>query len=239
MAKFSKKSKILAIIPARGGSIGIKNKNLAKIGNTTLLEKAIHVCKKINFIDDIIISTDSRSISKIAEKNNLPVPFLRSKKNSNSTANINDAILETIKKSENHFKKKYDVIILVEPTSPLRKVSDLINAFEKFFKYNFDNLWTISEINLDFHPDKQLKIKSKKLIYYNNNGKKIKRRQDLGITYKRNGVCYIINKNVFLKTNKMLNNNTGYLILKDKHISIDTIEDLLNVRKIFKNKKKK
>ena len=67
--KFSK-SKILAIIPA-SGSVGIKNKNISKIGNTTLLEKAINDYKKINFIDDIIISTDSRSIAKIAEKNNL------------------------------------------------------------------------------------------------------------------------------------------------------------------------
>ncbi len=161
------------------------------------------------------------------------------KKDINQNIIVTYRILETIKKSENHFKKKYDVIILVEPTSPLRKVSDLINAFRKFFKYNFDNLWTISEINLDFHPDKQLKIKSKKLIYYNSNGKEIKRRQDLETTYKRNGVCYIINRNVFFQTNKLLNNNTGYLILKEKHISIDTIEDLMNVRKIFKNQKKK
>ena len=70
------KKKILAIIPARSGSKGIKNKNLSKIGDTTLLEKAIHDCKKVKDIDDIVVSTDSKKIANIAEKRKLKFLFL-------------------------------------------------------------------------------------------------------------------------------------------------------------------
>ena len=151
MKKLINTKKILAIIPARGGSKGIPNKNLSKIGNTTLLEKAIYDCKKVKRINDIVVSTDSRKISEVSIKNKINVPFFRSKKNSTSKSSIIDALIETIAKSEEYYKKKYDVIILIETTSPLRIFNDIDKSLDKFYKLNFDFLWKVCKINLDFN----------------------------------------------------------------------------------------
>ena len=78
--KKTSKNKFLAIIPARGGSVGIKNKNLSKIGKTNLLAQSIKVCRKIKSIEKIIVSTDSKKIANEAIKNKILVPFMRSKK---------------------------------------------------------------------------------------------------------------------------------------------------------------
>ena len=125
MEKFLKKNKILAIIPARSGSIGIKNKNLSKIGGSNLLKQAINVCKKVKLISRIIVSTDSRKIADVARKEKLEVPFYRSKKNSKSNSKILDALKETIYKTEFYYNEKYEYIILIEPTSPLRRPTDI------------------------------------------------------------------------------------------------------------------
>jgi len=236
MKKLIKKKKILAIIPARGGSKGIPNKNLSKIGSTTLLEKAIHDCKKVTRIDDIIVSTDSRKISDVSKKNKINVPFLRSKKNSRSNSSIIDALIETIIKTEKYYKKKYDTILLIETTSPLRTFNDINKSLNKFYKLNFDFLWTISQINLDFHPLKQLKLKKNKITFFDNKGAKIKQRQELSSTYRRNGVCYVINKKKLLNNKKLINYNTGSLLLDNHHISIDTKEELNEIRKIYNKK---
>lgn len=235
--KFRKK--ILAIIPARSGSKGIKNKNLSKIGDTTLLEKAIHDCKKVKNIDDIVVSTDSKKIADIAEKREIKVPFLRSDKNSTSKSSIIDALIETVKKSEKYYKKTYEIILLIETTSPLRTYLDIRKSLKKFIEFSYDFLWTVSEIDLDFHPHKQLILKKNKIKLYEKKGFKIKQRQQLTPTYRRNGVCYVINRNKFLKIKKLINNNTGYLLLKNYHISIDTLEELKYVRKFYKMNFKK
>ena len=227
------KKKILAIIPARAGSKGIINKNLAKIGNTTLLEKAIHDCKKVNQIDDIIVSTDSKKIAEIAKRNKINVPFYRSFKNSTSKSNIIDALIETIKKTEKYYIKKYEIILLIETTSPLRTSNDINKAISKYIKSGFDFLWTISKINLDYHPNKQLILKKNKIKPFNKKNSTVYQRQQLEYTYRRNGVCYVINKKKLLKNKKLINENTGFLLMDDHHISIDTPEELKYVRSFY------
>ena len=236
MQKLINKKKILAIIPARGGSKGIPNKNLSKIGKTTLLEKAINDCKKVKRIDDIVVSTDSKRIREVSKKNKINVPFIRSKKNSTSKSSIIDGLIETIIKSEKYYKKNYDTILLIEVTSPLRTFSDINKSLNKFYRLNFDFLWTISKINLDFHPQKQLKLKRNKITFFDRKGLNIKNRQQLNFTYRKNCVCDVINKRKFLNIKKLINDNTGCLILDDYHVSIDTKYELNYVKKIYNKK---
>ena len=148
-------------------------------------------------------------------------------------------MIETIKKSEKYYKKRYQIILLIETTSPLRTYQDIRKSLKKFIEFSYDFLWTISEIDLDFHPHKQLILKKNKIKLYEKKCLKIKQRQQLTPTYRRNGVCYVINRDKFLKIKKLINTNTGFLLLKNYHISIDTLNELNYARKFYKMNFKK
>ena len=118
--------KILALIPARGGSKGIRLKNLKKINNVSLIEHTANFIKKCNFFDETIVSTDSIKISNHAKKLQFQI-FKRSKFTSKDHASDFDVISEVLK-NKNTLKKKFDYIVYLQPTSPIRKISQLKNA---------------------------------------------------------------------------------------------------------------
>ena len=120
----------VALIPARAGSKGIKNKNLKKINNKSLTELAIDVAKKSKIFDKIILSSDSKKILRLAIKNKI-ISHLRSKNLSSDKSNILDTILNIKEKFQ--FKKNFYLFIL-EPTSPLRKVSQIKQAHRMILK---------------------------------------------------------------------------------------------------------
>ena len=97
-------------------------------------------------------------------------------------------------------------------------------------------MWTLSKVSLDFHPLKQLFLKNDNLYYFDKSSSKIFNRQELNETFVRNGVCYIFKKDKILKSNTILLQNTGYLILNEKHISIDTVNDLIEANKLFRQR---
>ena len=128
-----KTTNLLCFIPARSGSSRIKNKNLKKINNKTLVEITIDqaIKSKIFHRKNIILSSDDNKILNLGKKFNICISK-RSKKNSQTNSKIESAILETLNK--NKFKD-YTGIVLLQPTSPLRKIST-IRKFVKFCKKN-------------------------------------------------------------------------------------------------------
>ena len=127
------KKTILALIPARSGSNSIKNKNIKIYKGKPLLAHSILIAKRSSFIDKIIVSTDSKKYKKISEKFGAEVPFLRPKKISSKKS----LDIHFIKHCYNYCKKlKYfpDIIILLRPTSPNRKVKILDDGIKHFLK---------------------------------------------------------------------------------------------------------
>ena len=228
------KKKILAIIPARGGSKGLKNKNLRRIGNNSLTSLAIKTCKKVKLIDRIFVSTDSKVIAKESRVNGVQVPFLRSKEISGDNVPSIKVIYKTLKLIEKFYKEKFNIILLIEPTSPLRLSKDIETCIKKFKKFNYDTLWSVSEVEAKFHPLKQLAICKKKLTLYEKKGEKIYARQQLGSTYLRNGVCYIFSRKTILKDKKLMGKKSGFHLVKSPQISIDKLSDLIYARKMKK-----
>ena len=137
----------VAIIPARAGSKEVKKKNIALINGHPLLSYSIEAAKRSKFIKRIFVSTDGKDISKTAEKYGAIV-IKRPKNISNSTSQIEPAVLHAIKNIEKSFKDKVDNIVLLQPTSPLRSINDLDNAISKFIKDKADSLFSC--VNL--HP---------------------------------------------------------------------------------------
>jgi len=220
-----KNHKILAIVLARAGSKGIKNKNLRRINGISLVGRAGIFASKIKYIDLSIVSTDSKIIGKEADKYNLKFLFKRPKNLSGSKISeelvLKNALIETEKK----IKKKFDVVVSLAPTSPLRKSHDVIQSIKKLIDNKYDAVWTISETDKKFHPYKSLKLKKDKLKFFSKEGIKVKYRQQLTNTYFRNGAAYVLSRKSVIKK-KILPENSSFVISKSNQISIDTLKDL-------------
>ena len=133
--------KFVALIPARKGSKGIKNKNLKKINGYTLVELAIRIAIKSKIFDKIILSSNSQTIIKSVSKYEITIhkrPEILSKDNSH----ISETILDVKRKFE--LNKNFYLIIL-EPTSPMRIVSDIKKAHKKIIKNKYDSFCTFTE----------------------------------------------------------------------------------------------
>ena len=224
---------ILAIVPARGKSKGIKNKNLKKIKNLSLVEHAGNIIKKINWIDFAIISSDSKKIIKTAKKSNLECLFKRPKIISGDMISDYQVVKHALKTTEKKKRKKIDIILLIQPTSPLRKTYHIEDVIKKIVDEKLDSVWSVSKVNFKFHPLKQLMIKNNRLVYFDKRGKNIIARQQLSNTYFRNGAVYAISRNCVIKKKNLLGNKSAAYVINSRQISIDTLEDLKKASKLI------
>ncbi len=225
--------KVLAIIPARSGSKEIKNKNIKKINNISLIERAYKIAKASRIFDQIIISTDSDYYAKLMQRKKIKIFSLRSKKYSGDKSTDLQLLKYEITKNENFFNQKYSVIALLQPTSPMRTVNDLKNCFQKLKTKKLDAVWTLSKIDRKFNPIKLLELKKDKIKYYNNLGKNFISRQLLSDYYIRNGIAYFFKRKSIMNYNTILPKKTGYIIISRNIINIDSNKDLREAKKIL------
>tara|TARA_B110000483_G_scaffold39518_1_gene48898 strand:+ start:600 stop:1283 length:684 start_codon:yes stop_codon:yes gene_type:complete len=224
----------LCIIPARSGSKGIKNKNIKKIKKLSLIEHAYIFSNKFKEFDKIIVSTDSKKYLKFLEKYNYKYSkFLRPKSLAKKNSTDLEVLTFELKRYEKLFKKKFDYVICLQPTSPLRKKLDMEKCIEIIKQKKPDALWTVSKIDTKFNPIKQLILDKNKLKYFSSDGHKFKSRQLLKNTYIRNGVAYFYSRKTILKYKKILPSNSLYYEIKSKYVNIDTMDELNLARKLF------
>tara|TARA_B110000977_G_C11009647_1_gene467131 strand:+ start:236 stop:937 length:702 start_codon:yes stop_codon:yes gene_type:complete len=220
----------LTIIPARGGSKGVKFKNIRKIiNNDTLLDLAYSFANKCNFIDKIIISTDHKKIVNECIKNNYNY-IVRPKSLSKDHVSAYRVIENVIKAT----KKKFDYIIYLEPTSPFRKKKDLKKSCLEIVKQKKYSCWSVNKVSKKYHPKKLLINSKGNLKLYEKNGEKIIARQQLGEIFQRNGIFYIFNVQQLLKEKKIYLKKTIFHEINYPYVNIDTIEDLSNTKKLAK-----
>ena len=223
--------KILALVPARGGSKGIKNKNLKKIKNKTLIQITSEFIDSCKFFDYKILNSDSKRILNLGKKLNF-LNFDRPKHLSGDRISDYQILDFTIKKmkKDNIYA---DYLIYLQPTSPMREKKHLTVTLKKIIKNNLDGGWSVNKIDKKFHPLKILIKRKNKLSLFSEKGKKIVARQMLNDAYIRNGVFYIFSikqlkkqKTIYLKN--MILSNTNY-----NNINIDTYNDLKSARKML------
>ena len=147
---------------ARSGSKSLKNKNILKIKGIPLIGHAGKIAKQIKLINKCIISTDSYKYGNIGKRYGLDFFFFKKKKLSGPKI-PDHLVLKDSLKSRNILQKKFNAVVSLPSTSPLRKKKDVIGAIKKFIELKKDSIWTISEIDKKFHPLKQLKINKKDL----------------------------------------------------------------------------
>ena len=225
--------KIIAVIPARGGSKGIKLKNLKKINGKSLIRITAEFVHKCKFFDYATLSTDHNKISKEARKYKIDI-VKRPKKLSGDKISDTKVLLHAVEEIEKFTKLNFDIVVMLHPTSPLRKINDVRNCIKMLIKKKYDSVWTISKTDSKFHPDKQLQLKKNKIKYYSKKGPNIFYRQQLDQVYYRNSNAYVIRKNFLKKKKTLFSKNTGSVIVKSKQISIDNLEDINFVKSLLK-----
>ena len=225
-----KNKKIISIIPARKGSTRIKNKNLKLFCNKPLIYWSMLVSKKSKFIDKTYVSSDDPKILKLANKMKCET-VLRGKKLSNNTIHADFAVIDVLKK----FGKTYDIIIFLQPTSPLRLITDIDNAIKKFVNTKCDSLLSVIKFN-EFKFIWKKKKNSKFFSPVNYSLKKRPMSQKLSQFYE-NGSLYITNVKKFLKSKNRLIGKKQIYEMKDWQArEIDTIADFKKCEEIFKRR---
>ena len=230
--------KILCTICARSGSKGVKNKNLKKINNKPLIYYTIKKALDSNLFDDIVVSTDSLKIRKIANKYGAASWFLRPKKLATDKSKKIPVIQHALSQSEKYFKKNYDIIIDLDPTSPLRDIKDIINSYRYFKKKRADILMSgcPSRRNPYFN---MVEIANKKLKRVKALKKNIFRRQDAPKTYDCNASIYIWKKKSLLNFKTFYKSKTVlYVMPEERSWDIDNNFDFKIVQFLLKKKLK-
>ena len=158
----------------------------------------------------------------------------RPKKLSGDRISDVDVIKYTLTETEKTEKEKYHIVVMLHPTSPLRKKKDVEGAIKLLVNKKYDPVWTVSKTDSKYHPDKQLSISEGKLSYFTKKGPKNKYRQQLSQVFNRNSVAYVMRSELLEKRASIINNKTGAYLINTRQISIDTLSDLVHANKLFK-----
>lgn len=215
--------KILALIPARGGSKGIKNKNIIDLCGKPLIAYSIEAARGSNYIDDVIVTTDSSTIAEISVEYGAEVPFLRPKELASDKSKTVDAVVHAI----NELKKEgreYDCLVLLQATQPLRTCFDIDSAIEEYYERGENALVSVSAV--DDNPILIRTISDKDMLVPLLSLSSTCRRQDMPQYYKVNG-CIYINKVSEIDYNTSFNDNKiPYVMPVERSVDIDELKDL-------------
>ena len=217
---------ILAVIPARGGSKGLPLKNIRTIQEVPLVGLVGQVVQEVSMIDRAVVSTDHDDIARIAEDYGLEVPFRRPEDLSGDRIGDIDVLTHALRATEDDDGQIYDVIVMLQPTAPLRRPEHVIATITKLVREGFDAVWTVSQSDSKYHPLKQLRVRDSELSYYEDGGAEIIARQQLDALYHRNGVAYALTRECLLDQRVLLGRRSGALCLGGHLVSIDTEWDL-------------
>jgi len=218
---------VLAVVPARSGSKSIPDKNMARVGGLSLIARAGTVLSQVPWIDRRVISTDSPRYADEARRHGLDAPFLRPEELSTDTAGALETILHALETCERLDGREYDLIVLAEPTSPLRKASDIESTITTLLKTGADSVLTVSRIDTKCHPNKALEIVKGLVKFYTPVGTTITGRQQLKPLYARNGLCYCFRRTTLLNKRTLLTDNTVPVITDRIVANVDEPLDLL------------
>lgn len=217
---------ILCVIGARGGSKGVKNKNITPIAGKPLLAYTIIQALQSRLFSHIVLSTDSQEIAKVGQEYGAEVFFLRDSALASDDSGKLPAIRDALLRSEAHYKTHFDVIFDLDATSPLRLVSDITQAYEQFVRDDNDILITAAPARKSpyFNLIEVFEDNGTKRVDLSKKPKTpILRRQDSPKCYDMNASIYIWKRDVLLQCDSVFVQNTGLFIMpEERSVDIDT-----------------
>ena len=213
----------LAVIPARSGSKGLKDKNIKMLRGKPLLAYTVEAARQTGLFDCVHVSTDSAAYAQIAEDYGAEAPFLRGSELSSDTATTWDAMRYVIG-AYGKRGKEFDTVTVLQPTSPLRSAEDIQGAFCLFGQNKADSVISVCEAEhsplwMNTLPQNQC---LEGFIREEANGP----RQRLGTYYRINGAIYIVKTEVLMEHGSLYGKR-GYAYVMPKERSVD-IDDAMD-----------
>ena len=218
---------ILAVIPARGGSKGIPRKNLCLVGGISLVGRAAQTASSLEWIDRTILSTDDEEIAAEGQKYGAAVPFMRPPELASDQARSTEMWKHAWLASEDHFNQTFDISILLEPTSPLRRPEDILATVDTLVESGCDAAATFSRAPAHFTPHKCLTLDDDGIIgFYHAQGRQFSIRQKIPNYYYRNGICYAVKRHTLLEKDMIIEENCKAVVIERPVVNIDDLHEL-------------
>lgn len=221
-----KDKSILVVVPARGGSKGIKLKNIHPLAGKPLIAYTAQTVSQLDFVDQAVVSTDNEKIGDIAKQYGLSVPFFRPPELSGDIVSDLDVLVHALLKTEQADNRKYDVVLMLQPTCPLRRTHHVEDALCKLLEGDYDAVWTLSPTDSKAHPLKQLVVQDGLIEYYDPRGSYIVARQQLKPVYHVNGAAYAITRQCLLEKKSKKGDRCSAIIIEEYLANIDTEQDI-------------
>lgn len=218
--------RVLAVVPARGGSKGLPRKNLREIAGVPLVGHAGRCASAVTEIDRAVVSTDDDEIATVAERYGLEAPFRRPAGLSGDRIGDFEVLEHALAAIEDLDDATYDLVVMLQPTSPARRPEDVRATLEMTVSGGWDSVWTVSETDSKYHPDKQLQVNDNHLEHFTERGPSIIARQQLSTLYHRNGIAYVMTRSCLVDQRTILGERAGALVIDRPTANIDTELDL-------------
>lgn len=226
--------RVLAVVPARGGSKGIPLKNIHPVAGRPLIAHVSEVVREVSEIDRVVTSTDHEDIAAVAREVGLEAPFRRPEYLCGDRVSDLQVLQHALETMETLEESIFDVVVMLQPTSPLRRSAHVRAVISRLVDESRDAVWTVSSTDLKYHPLKQLAIDAAgRMHYFDARGASIIARQQLAPVYHRNGAAYAFTRACLLEQQSIMGHNSAAVVLDEPMVSIDTLDDIVMVERLM------
>ena len=218
---------VLAVVPARGGSKGIPGKNLQPLGGVSLVARALGLARQLPWIDHLALSTDSRGIAEEGRRSGVEVPALRPAELATDTARSVDVWKHAWLGAEEESGQRFDLSLLLQPTSPLRTAEDLERTVSALVAGRHLTAATVSRTPGHFTPEKTLTVGDGGVLHsYLPAGRAQSIRQLIPTYYHLNGYCYAARRRAIVEAGTLLEEDCAAVEIRRPVVNVDEPFDL-------------
>ena len=216
---------VLAVVPARAGSKGLPGKNERPLAGTTLVARAAEAARASGVVDRAILSTDSERIAELGREAGLEVPFLRPAELARDDTPMQPVIEHAVTELERQGYRP-DVVLVLQPTAPLRTGAHLARAVALLEETGADSVVSVVEIPKHLSPQYAMRVAGGRLEPFLPEGAAITRRQDVEPAYTRDGTVYAVRRDVLVERHDLYGDDCRPLVLDAaESVNVDSAED--------------
>ena len=219
--------KILALVPARGGSRGIPGKNIRELSGKPLLAYTAEAARQSNLFDRTVLSTDSEKIAAVGRRFELDSPFLRPAELAADDTPMLPVVEHALEQlADDGFEA--DIIVLLQPTAPLRRPHHIQDAIQILRNTGCDSVVSVVEVPRHYSPDFVLRLENDRLRPFLPQGERVHRRQDARQSYSRDGTVYAFWRSTLTKYGSIYGEDCRpFVIPRRESINLDNEDDWL------------
>jgi CMP-N,N'-diacetyllegionaminic acid synthase len=226
---------VLGVIPARGGSKGIPRKNLVDLAGKPLIAYTIEASLRSRSVNRLVVSTEDDEIARVSAQYGAAVPFKRPPELSTDHTHSLPVVQHALTTMEALDECVYDVVVLLQPTTPMRNTADIDSGIDLLIGSGADSVVSVVDVGAN-HPYRMKRIQDDgRLVNFVEQGfEDMRPRQDLPAVYIRSGDLYIVRRNVIMEIGTLVGPHCRALVIpEERAVNIDTRFDLERAKELL------